>query len=61
MFKLDDDWIELTFEAFNKVGYVVIGDKDTDIFKDSFANYLIKNNIDYDVEFEIEYVKFIKI
>jgi hypothetical protein len=55
------EWIQTTFESFVELGYVIIHDNETDIYKELFEEYLINNNIDYDVEFEFDYVRFIKL
>jgi hypothetical protein len=55
------EWIQTTFESFVELGYVIIHDNQTDIYKELFEEYLINNNIDYDVEFEFDYVRFIKL
>jgi hypothetical protein len=55
------EWIQTTFESFVELGYVIIHDNETDIYKELFEEYLINNNTDYDVEFEFDYVRFIKL
>jgi hypothetical protein len=53
------DWIETTFKTFLEIGYTKINDNETNAYKEAFEQYLLDNNIDYDVELEFDYVTFI--